>query len=131
VNPNPAEAGPRLVRTDAPRPAPAREADRRGGLPGLVWALAILLAFVLGAAVLQTGRLARMTERADRLAAKADGLQAELDGAQAQIRTYEMERDRVRESVADLAERVAALYQIVRPGSPAPSSPSEPARPTP
>jgi hypothetical protein len=118
ANPNAAEARPRLVTPTEGSQEIGHDETRRGGVPALVWVLAALLAFALGASVLQTERLDRMTERADSLAARADALQLELASAQTQIRTYEMQRNLVRESVADIAERIAVLYEVVRSGSP-------------
>ena len=115
ANPNAAEARPRLVKAEE-QPATGSDETRRS-VPPLVWVLAALLAFTLGASVLQTERLDRMTERAEALAARADSLQLELANARTQIHTYEMQRNLVRESVADLAERIAVLYEVVRSGS--------------
>jgi hypothetical protein len=130
ANPNAAEARPRLVKSADAQPGAGRDETRRS-VPALVWLLAALLAFALGASVLQTERLDRMTERADALAARADALQIELADARTQIQTYETQRNLVRESVADIAERVAVLYEVVRSGpAPAPSLPAEqPAEP--
>lgn len=125
ANPNAAEARPRLVKTAEDRPDAGHDETRRP-IPPLVWILAALLAFALGASVLQTERLDRMTERADTLAARTDALQIELANARTQIHTYEMQRNLVRESVADIAERIAVLYEVVRSGSaPAPALPGE------
>jgi hypothetical protein len=88
--------------------------------------LTALLALAFGAAALQTDRLSRMTARADELAAEAAGLRGELADAQAQIRSFEKQRDLVRESVADLATRVAALSEILKPGV-APTAAAPPA----
>ena len=124
ANPNAAEARPRLVKSEE-QPATGSDETRRS-VPPLVWVLAALLAFTLGASVLQTERLDRMTERAEALAARADSLQLELANARTQIHTYEMQRNLVRESVADLAERIAVLYEVVRSGSaPEPALPGE------
>jgi outer membrane murein-binding lipoprotein Lpp len=124
ANPNAAETRPRLVTAEEP-PATGSDETRRS-VPPLVWVLAALLAFTLGASVLQTERLDRMTERAETLAARADSLQLELANARTQIHTYEMQRNLVRESVADIAERVAVLYEVVRSGSaPEPALPGE------
>src|SRR5512134_1939824 len=101
ANPNAAEARPRLVKSEE-QPATGSDETRRS-VPPLVWVLAALLAFTLGASVLQTERLDRMTERAEALAARADSLQLELANARTQIHTYEMQRNLVRESVADIA----------------------------
>jgi hypothetical protein len=126
ANPNAADARPRLVPSDESQPPrhESREAghdETRRPVPALIWVLAALLAFALGASVLQTERLDRMTERADALASRADSLQLELASARTQIHTYEMQRNLVRESVADLAERIAVLYEVVRSGSPPPA----------
>ena len=102
----------------------ARSTRRR-----LSWVIAALLACALGAAALQTNRLARMTERADQLAAESAQLRNELGDAQAQIRSFEKQRDLVRESVSDLAARVAALSQLLKPAvapTPAAPPPAEP-----
>ncbi len=121
ANPNAAETRPRLVKTGEELPF-AGHAQTRRSVPALVWVLAALLAFALGASLLQTERLDRMTERADSLAARADALQIELANANTQIRSYEMQRTLVRESVADIAERIAVLYEVVRTGAaPAPA----------
>lgn len=137
ANPNAAEARPRLVKPVDAEAAQGHDETRRP-VPALVWVLAALLAFALGASVLQTERLDRMSERADALSARADALQIELAAARTQIRTYEMQRNLVRESVADIAERVAVLYEVVRSGvaEPSPSLAGEsageqPGEPTP
>lgn len=128
ANPSPLEARPRLVKGGARSPESASEA-RRPGVSALVWVLAGLLALALGAVALQTERLDRMSERADLLAARSEVLQLELASAQTQIHDFEIQQALVRESVADLAERIAALYEIVRPvAAPAPERPAEPAR---
>ena len=100
--------------------AEAREAQRSGA-SGLTWVLAGLLAFAIGAAAVQSARLDRMTEHADELTAHAEALRVELADAQVQIRTYQSQQELVRASVADLADRVAALYEIVKNGA-APAS---------
>jgi hypothetical protein len=109
------DARPRLVQSGAENAA-AREAQRPGP-SGLTWVLAGLLAFAIGAAAVQSARLDRMTEHADELTAHAEALRVELADAQVQIRTYESQQELVRASVADLADRVAALYEIVRSGA--------------
>ena len=126
TTPGAQDARPRLVRGGAEQPETraARPTRRR-----LSWVVAILLACALGAAALQTNRLARMTERADQLAAESAQLRSELGDAQAQIRSFEKQRDLVRESVADLAARVTALSQMLKPAvapTPAAPPPAEP-----
>jgi septal ring factor EnvC (AmiA/AmiB activator) len=115
TTPGAQDARPRLVRGGAEQPEmrEARPTRRR-----LSWVIAALLACALGAAALQTHRLARMTERADQLAAESAQLRSDLGNAQAQIRTFEKQRELVRESVADLATRVAALSQMLKPAVP-------------
>ena len=113
ANPSPLDSKPRLLRGGEPLRVPR---GSRRSTPGLVWVLAGLLAFTVGAAVVQSQRLDRMTARADELAARSEALQTELTQAQARIQTLEAQRGLVRESVADLAQRVAALYEIVQPG---------------
>jgi len=113
------DARPRLVQGGA-EDAEAREAQRSGA-SGLTWVLAGLLAFAIGAAAVQSARLDRMTEHADELTAHAEALRVELADAQVQIRTYQSQQELVRASVADLADRVAALYEIVKNGA-APAS---------
>jgi hypothetical protein len=125
ANPN-IDARPRLVRSDAPGAAGDDTAERQ--VPSLVWVLVGLIAFSLGAAVLQTERLDRMSDRADALAKRADALQLELAGARTQIRTFEMQRELVRESVADLAQRVSMLHELVRVDA-LPARPAEPPEP--
>jgi hypothetical protein len=125
ANPN-IDARPRLVRSDAPGVAGDDTAERQ--VPSLVWVLVALIAFSLGAAVLQTERLDRMSDRADALAKRADALQIELAGARTQIRTFEMQRELVRESVADLAQRVSMLHELVRVDA-LPARPAEPSEP--
>ncbi|HVN39610.1 MAG TPA: hypothetical protein VMW19_15715 [Myxococcota bacterium] len=78
------------------------------------WVLVVVLACAIAAAALQSSRLARMTERADQLAAESAALRSQLGDAQAQIRSFEKQRGLVRESVADLAARVAALSELVK-----------------
>jgi hypothetical protein len=128
ADPSPLDARPRLVRSSA-----ESGEVRAGGRPahrGLMWVLAGLLAFAVAAAAVQSERLDRMSERADELAARSEALQAELASALEQIRTFEAQREQVRESVADLAERVAALYEVVHPGgAPALARPAERAEP--
>src|SRR5262245_17075275 len=110
------EARPRLVHGGAEQEEP-RE-SLRSSPPGLLWVLAGLLAFAIGAAAVQSARLDRMTEHADQLTEHAEALRLELLDAHAQIRAYESQQEQVRVSVADLADRVAALYEIVRKGVP-------------
>jgi hypothetical protein len=118
------EARPRLVLGGAEN-AETHE-ERRPHASGLIWVLAGLLAFAIGAAAVQSARLDRMTAHADQLTEHAEALRVELLDAQAQIHTYETRQELVRESVADLADRVAALYEIVRQGVP-PADEAEPA----
>jgi septal ring factor EnvC (AmiA/AmiB activator) len=127
TTPGAQDARPRLVRGGA------EQADARAPRPTrrrLSWVIALLLACALGAAALQTNRLARMTERADQLAAESAQLRTELGDAQAQIRSFEKQRDLVRESVSDLAARVAALSRLLTPAvaptaaAPPPAEPS-------
>ena len=120
------EARPRLVLGGAEN-VETHEA-RRSHASGLIWVLAGLLAFAIVAAAVQSSRLDRMTEHADQLTVHAEALRVELLEAQAQIHTYETRQELVRESVADLADRVAALYEIVRNGAvPPPPEEAEPA----
>jgi hypothetical protein len=120
------EARPRLVRGDDAGHAAAGDSAERQ-VPSLIWVLAGLIAFSLGAAVLQTERLDRMSDRAEALSKRADALQLELAGARTQIRTFEMRRELVRESVADLSQRVSMLQELVRSDA-LPARPLEPAR---
>ena len=106
------DARPRLLQGGG-EDAEARAAQRSGA-SGLTWVLAGLLAFAIGAAAVQSARLDRMTEHADELTAHAEALRVELADAQVQIRTYQSQQELVRASVADLADRVAALYEIVK-----------------
>jgi hypothetical protein len=115
ADPGMREAKPRLVRGGAENAEP-HEAQRSSP-PGLVWVLAGLLAFAIGAAAVQSARLDRMTEHANRLTEHAESLRVELLDTHAQLRAYETQQEQVRESVADLADRVAALYEIVRQGA--------------
>ena len=127
TTPGAQDARPRLVRGGAEQPETraARPTGRR--LPGL---LLVVLALALAAAAVQTNRLTHMTERADQLAAESAQLRSDLGDAQAQIRSFEKQRDLVRESVADLATRVAALSQLLKPAvaptaaAPPPAEPS-------
>jgi hypothetical protein len=111
ANPGMPEKRPRLVRggADAGRTpatgAPEVRSRRRG--PALAFVLAALAAVALGAALLQTERLDRVTAQADALRAANQELEARIEG-------YEQQRALIRESVADLAARVAALGEIVR-----------------
>jgi hypothetical protein len=120
ANPDAVDAKPRPSRGGE-----ARSGERRKprGASALSWLLAGLLAFVIGAAVVQTRRLDRMTARADELAAKSEALQGQLSQAQARIDKLEAQRGLVRESVADLAQRIAALYEIGQPGGAPPPAP--------
>jgi hypothetical protein len=102
---------------------------RRSRAPGLIWVLAGLLVFSIAAAAVQSSRLDRMTEHADRLTEHAEALRVELLDAQAQIHAYETRQELVRESVADLADRVAELYEIVRQGTVPAVDEAEPATP--
>jgi hypothetical protein len=132
ATPNAADARPRLVRDGAPAQPTPDTAERR--VPSLVWVLLGLLAVTLGAAVVQTERLDRMSDRAVRLAADLDATQIELAGARTQIRSFEMQRQLVQESVTDLAQRVSLLDELVRtdpappPIAPPPAPAAEPAR---
>jgi len=123
TTPGAQDARPRLVRGGAG----AEPVDARTGRPTrrrASWVLVAVLACALAAAALQSSRLARMTERADRLEAESTALRSQLGDAQAQIRSFEKQRDLVRESVADLAARVAALSELVKRGvAPAPAAP--------
>jgi len=114
TTPGAQDAKPRLVRGGADA-APAEARETRPTRRRLPWLLAALLACALAAVALQSSRLARMTERADQLAAESAALRGQLGDAQAQIRSFEKQRDLVRESVADLAARVAALSELVKP----------------
>jgi hypothetical protein len=127
TTPGAQDARPRLVRGGAEQPETRAGRPTRRRLP---WLLVALIACALGAAALQTNRLARMTERAEQLAAESEKLRSELGDAQAQIRSFEKQRDLVRASVTDLAARVAALSQLLGPHvAPTPASPP-PAEPS-
>ena len=78
---------------------------------------------------MQTERLGRTTALAEQLAAESEALRAELtQRAGADPTASRSERALVRESVADLAGRVAALYEIVQPGgAPTPAPGARPA----
>ena len=130
ATPNAADARPRLVRDDAPAAAPEADTSERR-VPSLVWVLLGLIAVLLGAAVLQTERLDRMTDRATRLAADLDAVQIELAGARTQIRSFEMQRQLVQESVTDLAQRVSLLDELVRTDPASPPAAAEPLPATP
>jgi hypothetical protein len=126
ATPNAVDTRPRLVRGDGASDDSAPDTAARQ-VPSLVWVLLGLLAFAFGAAVLQTERLDSMSDRATALAAHVDSLQIELAGAQTQVRTLEMQRQLVQESVADLAQRVSLLDELVRSDA-APEPPSDLAR---
>ena len=127
ASPSALDSEPRLRKGG--EPLGGARSNRRAAAPGLLWVLAGLLAFTIGAAAVQSERLDRMTRRADELAAKSEALQTELTQAQARIQSLEAQRGVVRESVADLAERIAALYEIVQPGgAPRPAPRAESAR---
>jgi hypothetical protein len=120
ANPGAPDSRPRLVKGGADAPAPGGARSERGRRPRLTWILAALLAAALGAAVLQTGRL-------DRVTAEAEALRAANQELEARIQGYEQQRALIRDAVADLASRVAALGEIVRPDAAASEAAPEPA----
>ena len=130
ASPGMPESRPRLLKGGADG-APEPGARRRGRSRGLLWLLGALLVMLLGAALLQTERLDRLREQADGLRSANSALQAELADAQARLQGYEQQRALVRESVADLAQRVGALAEFVRADGDARSAPPASAEPEP
>jgi hypothetical protein len=67
-----------------------------------------------------------MTEHAGQLTEHAEVLRVELLDAHTQIRAYQTQQELVRQSVADLSDRVAALYEIVQRGAAPEAQPAGP-----